>query len=45
MNKKLISQGLIETPTEEIINNPMLSASSHRKSSVIGEAQEVIDRL
>ncbi|MFT5656962.1 MAG: alkanesulfonate monooxygenase SsuD [Gammaproteobacteria bacterium] len=46
MNKKPITQGLIEAPTdEEIANNPMFSAESHRKSSVIGEASEVIARL
>ena len=46
MNKKPIVQGLIEAPTDkEMANNPMFSAESHRKSSVIGEAREVIDRL
>jgi len=46
MNKKPITQGLIEPPSEEeIANNPMFSAQSHRRSNVIGEADEVIARL
>ena len=46
MNKKPISQGLIEPPSaEEIANNPMCSAESHRRCSVIGEADEVIARI
>lgn len=45
-NEREISQGLIaKLSPEEIAAHPFYSADAMRKNNVIGEAQEVIDRL